>query len=114
MRDRSILERTFEEYVIPRNFKKHPIRVGGVFGVATNDADYVTNVFERLANGKQKFVWICPAYSSWRDMIKRGYSQKLKQVYPTYTDVSVCEEGHLFSNFREWWIKLAIRKRPAY
>lgn len=38
MRDRSILEPTFEEYIIPRDFKKNPIRVGGVCGVATNDA----------------------------------------------------------------------------
>ena len=109
MRDRSILEQAFEQYKIPRDFKKYPIRVNGVHGVATNDADYVTQIWETLPNGKQKLVWRCPAYSSWRDMMKRSYSHKYKENYPTYQNVSVCNDWLLFSNFREWWIKNNVR-----
>lgn len=101
MRDRSILEPTFEQYKIPRN---SPIKVGGVCGVATNDADYITQIFETLPSGKQKLIWNCPAYFSWYHMIKRGYSQKLKERWPTYQNVTVCEEWLLFSNFRNWWV----------
>lgn len=106
MRDRSILEPTFEQYKISRNY---PIKVGGVCGVATNDADYVTNIKETLPNGKQKALWKCPAYRSWVSMIERGYSQKYKENMPTYQNVAVCEEWLAFSNFRDWWVENNVR-----
>lgn len=104
MRDRSILEPTFDKYKIPRNFNRYPVKVGGFCGVATNDADYVTKIQERLPNGKRKTVWTCPAYCSWRSAIERSYSQKFKEKNPTYQNVTVCEEWHIFSNFRNWWM----------
>lgn len=100
---------TFEQYVIPRDFKKCPIKKGGVYGVATNDADYVTNVFEKLPNGKQKLVWQCPAYGDWTGIIKRGFSYERKLKCPTYEDVTVCPEWLLFSNFRNWWVENNVR-----
>ena len=106
MRDRSILELAFEQYKIPRN---SPISIGGVCGIATNDADYVTRSYERLPNGRQKLVWECPVYSTWHDMIRRGYSQRCKEKYPTYQNVAVCEEWLLFSNFRNWWVENNVR-----
>lgn len=109
MRSRDVLEPTFEQYVIPRDIKKYPIRKGGVYGVATNDADYITNVKERLSNGKQKFVWQCPAYVAWNSAIERGFSYKYKQKYSTYEYVTVCTEWLLFSNFRNWWINNNVR-----
>lgn len=109
MRDKSILEPTFEEYIIPRNFKKYPIKKNGVCGVATNDADYVTSVEETLSDGKRKQIWGCPIYDVWRHMIMRGYSQKCKDARPTYQNVIVCDEWHLFSNFRNWWIENNVR-----
>lgn len=105
MRDRVVLEPTFDQYVIPRDFKKFPIKVGGCEGVATNNADYVTQAWEFLPNGKQKLVWRCPAYRSWKSTIERGYSQKYKERFPTYQNVTVCDEWLLFSNFRSWWIE---------
>lgn len=101
MRDKKILEPTFNQYKIPRD---RPIKVGGVCGVATNDADYVAQIWETLSNGKRKLVWVCPAYATWISMVKRGYSQNLKKKRPTYQNVTVCEEWHLFSNFRNWWM----------
>lgn len=102
MRDRSILEPTFEQHVIPRD---RPIKVGGVEGIATNDANYVTHIRETLPNGKRKTLWTCPSYATWKNMIERGYSQKFKEKRSTYQNVAVCEEWLLFSNFRSWWIE---------
>lgn len=109
MRSRDVLEPTFEQYVIPRDFKKCPIKKDGVHGVATNDADYVTNVFERLPNGKHKTIWKCPGYSAWKSVITRSHSSKFKQSHPTYKDVTVCTEWLLFSNFRNWWVENNVR-----
>lgn len=109
MRSRDVLDPTFEQYVIPRNFLKFPIKKNGVHGVATNDADYVTGVQERLTNGKQKRVWICPAYNDWEGAIRRGCSSELKQKRPTYKYVAVCSEWLLFSNFRDWWVDNSVR-----
>lgn len=41
-------------------------------------------------------------YSCWRSMMERGYSNKYKKKYPTYKDVTVCEEWHNFQNFAKW------------
>lgn len=109
MRSRDVLEPTFEQYVIPRDFLKFPIKKNGVYGVATNDADYVTSVSERLPNGKQKSVWMCPAYVTWSSVIKRGFSYREKLKRPTYKDVTVCQEWLLFSNFRNWWVENNVR-----
>lgn len=109
MRGRSILEPRFEEYIIPRNFKKNPVKKNGVHGVATNDADYVTSIEETLSDGKRKCLWNCPIYTVWKHMIERGYSHKCKEDYPTYKDVSICEEWLLFSNFRNWWLENNVR-----
>lgn len=109
MRDKKILEPTFEQYVIPRDFKRYPIKENGVSGVAINDVDYVVSIKETLPNGKRKRVWMCPAYSTWDNMIKRGYSQEFKGRRPTYQNVAVCDEWLVFSNFRQWWVENNVR-----
>ena len=38
----------------------------------------------------------------WRGMIGRCYSEKEQEKYPTYKDVTVCEEWHNFQVFAEW------------
>lgn len=68
-------------------------------GIGINDANYSTQIRysgERL---------ICPAYSAWADMIRRGHCNKFKSNNKSYVGVSVCEEWHRFSNFRKWWIE---------
>lgn len=109
MRGRDVLEPTFEQYVVPRDFKRYPIKKDGIHGVATNDADYVTQIKERLPNGKQKIVWRCPAYDDWNGVIRRSCSSDLKLNQPTYKDVTVCPEWLLFSNFRNWWVENNVR-----
>lgn len=109
MRSRDILDPTFEQYVVSRDLKKSPIREGGVHGVATNDADYVTCIQERLPNGKRKFVWMCPAYVAWQNVVARSYSSRFKQSRPTYKDVAICGEWLFFSNFRNWLVENNVR-----
>lgn len=45
---------------------------------------------------------ITKEYSLWRSILQRGYNLQYKEKYPTYKDVTVCEEWHNFQNFAEW------------
>jgi hypothetical protein len=77
-----------------------------VYGVGINDADYVTKVQETIGyidgKQKQKVVWRCPFYQVWGNMLKRGHSERFKLKNPTYKDVTVCKEWHLFTTFKAW------------
>ena len=74
--------------------------------VGINDADYIVAIKETIGyeNGKQKqkLVWICPFYKKWESMLKRCYSTKYQENYPTYEGCSVCEDWLVFSNFKHW------------
>src|SRR3989304_2975681 len=82
---------------------------GLVYGVGINDADYPVHEHEPLidADGKKKWTvtWRCPFYRVWTGMLERGYSGKYKLKNPTYKDVIVCKEWHLFSTFRAWMVE---------
>lgn len=67
-----------------------------VFGVGINDANYIT---QSNVNGK---VEVCPYYTKWCGMIKRCYSKKYKEKYPTYIGCSIVNEWLTFSNFKKW------------
>lgn len=42
-------------------------------------------------------------YITWRNMLERGHSEEYNQKYPSYKDVTVCEEWHNFQNFAQWF-----------
>lgn len=71
---------------------------GWVEGVGVNDAPYCVSPG---IDGKRV---ICPAYSAWKEMLVRAYSEKYLTKRPTYLGVKVCYEWHRFSTFRAWWI----------
>lgn len=78
-----------------------------VYGVGINDVDYPVHKFEysRDINGNLKVdkrIWTCPFYETWRDMIKRCYSEKDQIKNPAYVGVKVCEEWLTLSNFKAW------------
>lgn len=77
-----------------------------VYGAGINDADYVVVKFEQLGyvDGKrrQKTVWSCHYYQTWRKMLERCYSAKFQERNPTYKGCSVSEKWLTFSNFRRW------------
>lgn len=43
------------------------------------------------------------AYQTWRDMLRRCYTESYKLKHPTYANVVVCKEWHNFQNFAEWF-----------
>lgn len=69
-----------------------------ILGVGINDSDYVTQV--RL-DGRNV---MCPAYVSWCNMLRRCYSSEFHKKFPTYSNVTVCDDWLSFMKFREWWI----------
>lgn len=80
-----------------------------VFGVGANDAGYAVQKFETIGyvDGKQKQrrVWICPYYQTWKAMLERCYSAKYQERKPTYIGCTVSDEWLTFSNFRKWMEK---------
>lgn len=75
-----------------------------VYGVGINDSDYTLTKWVELNKKprKQKRVWVCPYYSTWKDMLKRCYCRSHVLSNPAYEDVYVCEEWLTFSNFKTW------------
>jgi len=68
-----------------------------VFGVGTNDADYVV--------GPRSDGGTCPFYHRWKGMLQRCYSKNPKAHNFSYRECSVCDEWLTFSNFKTWMEK---------
>ena len=60
-----------------------------VCGIGWNDVDYVV---------QPKGEKACPFYKTWTNVLNRISTHK------NYSDVSICDEWKLFSNFRNWMI----------
>ena len=77
-----------------------------VYGVGINDADYVVQKLETIGyvDGKikQKLIWFCPYYRSWRNMLARCYSGKLQDRCPAYKGCTVSDDWLTFSVFKAW------------
>ena len=69
-----------------------------VYGFGVNDSDYP---IVRVINGG---LARCKAYDTWKDLIRRCYSEKHRKKWPTYIGVTVCEEWRSFMAFRDWWL----------
>lgn len=80
-----------------------------VCGIGINDADYVVQRKETTGyvggKQKQKTVWVCPFYRTWKHMLERCYSDKLQDEYPTYKGCTVSDDWLTFSVFRSWMEK---------
>lgn len=74
---------------------------GLVYGVGVNDADYAVHKTAKV-DGKWEMVWRCLFYITWKSMLKRCYSSKCHEKYPTYRGCSVVEEWKTFSVFKSW------------
>lgn len=68
-----------------------------VYGVGVNDSP--TPISIRLSDS---YTWKCPFYQRWTDVLRRCYSQKHLEKYPTYVGCTVATEWHLFSTFKAW------------
>jgi hypothetical protein len=76
-------------------------RTKSVCGVGINDADYVTTI-RAMIDGREKTLWSCPFYQTWKEMLRRCYSAKYLSRFPSYAGCEVAPEWHSFSVFREW------------
>ena len=75
-------------------------------GVGVNDLGYRVHVQEELPKngGKRilKSVFKCKYYTVWESMLKRCYSKKSLESYPTYIGTSVCSEWLYAAEFKKW------------
>ena len=70
---------------------------GILYGQAYNDVDYFV---KRTEN--KKTVWTCPFYKSWHPMMTRCFSDKYKQKFPTYSNVTCSEDFKYLSKYKAW------------
>ncbi len=85
-----------------------------VFGHGINDAGYSVTRY-KVIDGKNRQVWMCPIYRTWRDMLGRCYSNAYQRKKPTYIGCSVTASWLVFSNFSRWmllqeWQGMALDK----
>lgn len=76
-----------------------------VLGVGFNDAGYKVKLTEECGTKgrrKQRVVWVCPFYQTWRNMLTRCYS-KSKNI--AYNNCVVCGDWLTFSIFKGWMEK---------
>lgn len=92
-------ERERHEY-ISNNFPVNGLggKRGIMCGVGINDAHYRTK--PKIGG----FVVSCPAYESWKSMIRRCYSANSQSRNKTYIGVTVCNDWHRFTQFLHWWL----------
>jgi len=77
-----------------------------LFDVAYDDVEYLTRhtayVTDNGGVRRRKVIWTCPYYSAWTGIIQRSFSRTLKERFPTYKDVTCCDEWKYLSNFKRW------------
>ena len=83
--------------------KKANTRPKLVYGVGVNDWKYTIGT---------KAGGIASVYNCWAKMIERGYDEKYKSVYPTYYDVTVCEEWR--NSFTAFFNDIRVYVRKGY
>jgi hypothetical protein len=70
-----------------------------VYGVGyLGEGEYKTSITNDDGKHKQTIQ-----YKIWFDMLKRCYSEKYHDKYPTYKDCTVCDEWLNFQKFSEWY-----------
>lgn len=69
-----------------------------VYGIGIDDLEYPKERRSYSGNSS-KIVWLCPAYSHWRNMLQRVYHAKTH----AYENVEVHADWHHFSKFKEWF-----------
>lgn len=70
---------------------------------------YYPSVYGVGITGNKYLTWIngkhTKEYDAWQNILIRCFDEKIKEKYPTYKDVTCCEEWLLFDNFYEWMHK---------
>ena len=79
---------TFKSGSVSNPYHKTAVNVG-YFGVGK---------YKAKISGK-----MTKSYNTWRGMLDRCYNEKIREQFPTYKDVTVCDEWHNFQNFAQWY-----------
>lgn len=77
------------------NFQKGSVKnpyYPSVYGVGITGNKYPASINKKRTK----------EYDAWQSMLIRCYDNKTKEKYPTYQDVTCCEEWLMFENFYEW------------
>ena len=86
---------------IPNNH----LRGAGCFKCKYEDAKYL--IYGVGINDCPQHVFLSKkhikSYSCWRSMLIRCYSETYQKKQQTYIGCCVCDEWHLFSNFKRWF-----------
>ncbi len=77
---------------------------GLIYGRGKVDVDYPCQIFEDI-NGKRVQTFLCPYYEVWKQMLRRVFSEKLHENFPTYVGSSVCEEWLSLAVFKDWMVR---------
>lgn len=83
------------------SFRKDHVKEGRIkdqkapltFGVGYTDGEVTKNEAEDHL----------PYYRHWKQILERSYCPKLKKKYPSYDNVTVCEDWHSLKNFKIWF-----------
>lgn len=79
------------------NFKRGNVKnpyYPSVYGVGITGNKYPTWIIGTDKHTKE--------YEIWMNMLIRCFDNKIKEKYPTYKDVSCCDEWLYYDNFYEW------------
>jgi len=88
--ENNLIETTYD------NFKKGLVKSYNdslTYGHGIIDSEYI-----RDENNK-----CLKSYTTWHNMMERCFSEKLKLKYPTYKDVTCCENWLYYSNFKKFY-----------
>lgn len=100
-KDNKDVDIQFEDGTLTLNRNYSEVISGGIRNPNTPSiygVGYISEgVYKTTLNGKRT-----KHYVSWRGMLCRCYSDNFLERYPTYKDVTVCEDWHNFQNFAKW------------
>lgn len=82
--------------------ERYEARRRPIYGVGTNDADYLVHVRAKHPANKTGRHAVCQYYRTWHGMLERCYSPAIHAKQPTYIGCSVAPEWHSFMKFRSW------------
>lgn len=72
-----------------------------LYGLGINDANYPVKTY-RVEGKKRVLLTCCIFYETWRQMLRRCYSDKFHKQYPSYKGCTVADEWLTFSSFKLW------------
>jgi hypothetical protein len=91
-----------DEHRVKRNTTYRNFSIGQIknpYDRATWNIGYpAEGKYSVMVDGKRPLY-----YSCWRDMLRRCYDGRYKEMYPEYSDCYTCDEWHCLQTFGKWF-----------